>query len=352
MPVITEYIEPLLHGKSLSFEKSTDVLDIIFEGQVPEVQVAAFLTAMRIKGVTTPELAGLARSLRSHAVAVKVDVDNLVDTCGTGGAAVKTFNISTASALVAAGAGVYIAKHGNRGITSSCGSADVLAELGVKIDASAEVVAECIKEAHIGFMFAPMFHPAMKYVQSIRKSLGFRTVFNILGPLANPASAKSQVLGVADEKLMQIVAEALKLLEVNYAMVVHSNGLDEISTTGVTKITELRDGQIKSKELNPADFGIKPADMERLKVTDAKASAKVLIGILSGRDCGERKDIVILNAAAAIIAGDLAEVFGSAIKMADAAIRNDKAMGCLEKLIEVSNRQVKDKNMAEARNEQ
>jgi len=186
MAGITEYIKTLLEGEDLSFEQATDLLDVIFEGEVPETQVAAFLTAMRVKGPKAPELAGLAKSLRSHAVAVKVDIDNLVDTCGTGGGAIKTSNISTAAAIVAAGAGVYVAKHGNRGITSKCGSADVLEELCVKIDASAQTVAECIKEAHIGFMFAPMFHPAMKYVQPIRKSLGFRTVFNILGPLANP----------------------------------------------------------------------------------------------------------------------------------------------------------------------
>jgi anthranilate phosphoribosyltransferase len=208
---------------------------------------------------------------------------------------------------VAAGAGVYVAKHGNRGITSKCGSADVLEELGVKIDASAEVVAECIRQAHIGFMFAPMFHPAMKYVQPIRKSLGFRTVFNILGPLANPANAAAQVLGVADENLMQIVAEALKLLGTHYAMVVHGNGIDEISTAGITKIAELKEGQITNKELNPEDLGITPAGIDELKVTDAKTSAKVLRDILSGKERGPRKDIVILNAAAAIIAGSLAD---------------------------------------------
>jgi anthranilate phosphoribosyltransferase len=275
MAVITEYIQPLLEGESLSFEQATSLLDIIFEGEIPEVQIAAFLTAMRAKGATAPELAGLAKSLRSHAVAVKVDVDNLVDTCGTGAAAIKTFNISTASALVAAGAGVYVAKHGNRGITSKCGSADVLEELGVKIDASAEVVAECIRQAHIGFMFAPMFHPAMKYVQPIRKSLGFRTVFNLLGPLANPANADAQVLGVAEENLMQIVVEALKLLDICYAMVVHSNGMDEMSTTGVTKIVELKDGQIAGKEINPEDLGITLGSIEELKVSDAKTGGSL-----------------------------------------------------------------------------
>ncbi len=237
---------------------------------------------------------------------------------------------------MAAGAGVYVAKHGNRGITSSCGSADVLAELGVKIDATAEVVAECIKEAHIGFMFAPMFHPAMKYVQPVRKALGFRTVFNILGPLANPASAKAQVMGVADESLTERIIEALKLLGVEYAMVVHSDGLDEISTAGITKIAELKDGKITNKELNPADLGIEPADLEQLKVTDAKASAAKIKQVLNGKD-GAEKDIVILNAAAATIAGGIAEDFASGMKAAEKSINSSQANKCLEKLIEVSN---------------
>jgi len=337
MAAITEYIKQLMQGKSLSIEQATNLLDIIFEGEVPEAQIAAFLTAMRIKEATSAELAGLAKSLRKHAVAVKVDIDNLVDTCGTGGGAIKTCNISTAAAIVAAGAGVYVAKHGNRGITSKCGSADVLEELGVKIDASAQTVAECIEEAHIGFMFAPMFHPAMKYVQPIRKSLGFRTVFNVLGPLANPANAQRQILGVADESLMPLVAEALKLLGARFAMVVHGNGMDEISTVTTTKILELKEGQITSKELNPEELGIGLADIEDLRVSDAKTSAKVLRGILSGNENGPRKDIVVLNAAAAIIAGGLAEDFAAAIKLAEASVSEDRALACLEKLIEVSN---------------
>ena len=337
MAVITEYIEPLLQGKDLSFERATQLLDIIFEGGVSEPQIAAFLTAMRIKGATASELAGLAKSLRSHAVRVKVDVDNLIDTCGTGGGRFKTSNISTAAAIVAAGAGVYVAKHGNRGITSKCGSADVLEELGVKIDASAEIVAKCIEQAHIGFMFAPMFHPAMKYVQPIRKSLGFRTVFNILGPLANPANANRQILGVANENLMQLVAEALNLLGAQYAMVVHGDGMDEISTVASTKILELKEGQITSKELNPEDLGIGLADIEDLKVTDAKISAKVLRDILNGKEVGPRKDIVVLNAAAAVIAGGLADDFASAIELAEASVSDGKALASLERLIEVSN---------------
>jgi anthranilate phosphoribosyltransferase len=337
MATITEYIKPLLQGDSLSAERAMQLLDIIFEGGVSEVQIAAFLTAMRIKTATAAELAGLAKSLREHAVKVKVDIDNLVDTCGTGGGAIKTSNISTAAAIVAAGAGVYVAKHGNRGITSKCGSADVFEELGVKIDAGAETVAECIRQAHIGFMFAPMFHPAMKYVQPIRKSLGFRTVFNILGPLANPANAQGQVLGVADENLMKTIAEALKLLGTRYAMVVHSNGMDEISTAAVTKITELKQGRIVSRELNPEDLGIRLADVEELKVTDAKASARVLRDILSGKQTGPRRDIVILNAAAAVIVSGLADDFESAISKANVSVSDGRALACLEKLIEISN---------------
>jgi anthranilate phosphoribosyltransferase len=337
MTAIIEYIEPLLRGQSLSFEQAEELLDVVFQGDVPEVQIAAFLTAMRAKGATAQELAGLAKSLRQHAVKVKVGINNLVDTCGTGGGAVKTCNVSTAAALVAAGAGVYVAKHGNRGITSKCGSADVLEELGVKIDAGAEVVAKCIKEAHIGFMFAPAYHPAMKYVQPIRKGLGFRTVFNILGPLANPAGAQRQVMGVADESLMQVIAEALKLLGTQYGMVVHGSGMDEISTVAASKILELKDGRITTKQLNPRDLGIALADIEKLKVTDAKTSAKVLRDILDGKETGPRKDIVILNAAAAIIAGSLAEDFESAIKLAQESVSSGRALACLEKLVEISN---------------
>jgi anthranilate phosphoribosyltransferase len=282
----------------------------------------------------------LANSLRRHAVKVEAGVENLVDVVGTGGAAVKTFNVSTAAALVAAGAGVHVAKHGNRAITSKCGSADVLAELGVRIDPGPQVVAECIREARIGFMFAPMFHPAMKYVQPIRKSLGFRTVFNILGPLANPADAASLVLGVAEDGLMSMMAEALKMLGTRFALVVHSNGLDEISTASVTKILELKDGRITESQINPRDFGIKLADIDGLKVDDAAASAKILKDILTGKEVGAGKDMVVLNASAAIIAGGLAEDFASAIKLAQASISNGGALACLEKLIEVSNKKL------------
>jgi len=338
MAEITEFIEPLLHGRDLEFEQAAGLLDRVLEGQVPEAQIAAFLTAMRVKGPAAGELAGLARSLRAHAVPVSTAAENLIDTCGTGGGAVKTFNVSTAAAIVAAGAGAYVAKHGNRGITSKCGSADVLEALGVKIDASAQSVAACIEKARIGFMFAPVFHPAMKHVQPTRKGLGFRTVFNILGPLANPAGAKRQVLGVADENLMQLVAEALVLLGAEYAMVVHAEGMDEISISSATKVLELKDGRILARTLDPGDLGIAVAAVDVLKVPDARASAELIRRIVEGRQTGPARDIVVLNAAAGIIVAGLAEDFGAAIELAGAAIDRGDAAGCLEMLIECSNR--------------
>ena len=337
MTTITKYLKIILDGNDLTFDQAKALLDTVFEGSVAEVQIAAFLAAMRMKRATPTEFAGLAKSLRNHAIPVKVDIDNLIDTCGTGGATVKTFNISTAAALVAAGAGVHVAKHGNRGITSRCGSADVLAELGVKIDASPEVIAQCIEQANIGFMFAPMFHPAMKFVQPIRKSLDFRTAFNIHGPLANPAGVTAQVMGVASELLLDRIIETLKILGAKRAMVVHSRGLDEISTLGPTKIRRLIDDNITSIELNPADFGISITSIDELKGGDAPTNAGIIRNILSGKDNGPRKDIVILNAAAAIIVGNLADDFESAIKMAETSVSEGKAMSCLEKLVEISN---------------
>jgi len=337
MAAITEYLEIILDGKDLTFEQAKALQDTIFEGEVTDVQVAAFLAMMRMKRATPSELAGLAQSLREHAVQVKVDVKNMIDTCGTGGATVKTFNVSTAAAFVAAGAGAYVAKHGNRGITSKCGSADVLEELGVNIAPGPDVVAECIQRAHIGFMFAPKFHPAMRFVQPIRKSLDFRTAFNILGPLANPARVTAQVMGVADEALLDRITESLKMLGAQKAMVVHGQGMDEINTLGITKIRQLINGNIVSRELDPAEFGISGISIDELKTGDAIANANTIRNILSGKDTGPRKDIVVLNAAAAIIVASLADDFENAIKMAETSIRDGAAMNCLEKLVEFSN---------------
>jgi len=337
MAKITEYLEILLEGNDLTFDQAKNLLDIVFQGEVTDVQIAAFLAAMRAKTASVSELAGFSSSLRDHAVHVDTGIDNLVDTCGTGGAVLKTFNISTAAAIVAAGAGVYVAKHGNRGITSKCGSADVLAELGVNIAPGPECVAECIRQAHIGFMFAPKFHPAMKHVQPVRQNLDFRTAFNILGPLANPGGATAQVMGVSEEGLMSRIAETLKMLGARRAMVVHSEGLDEMSTMGPTKILELKDGQITAYEISPSDYGISIADFDSLKGGDAQANARIVSGILSGKDTGPRKDIVVLNASAAIIVAGLAHDFATAIALAESSIKEGKAGSALEKFIEVSN---------------
>lgn len=337
MASIKEYLEIILNGKDLTFEQAKALQDTIFEGEVSEVQIAAFLAMMRMKRATSGEIAGLAQSLRDHAVPVRVDVDHLIDTCGTGGATVKTFNISTTAAIVAAGAGAYVAKHGNRGITSKCGSADVLDELGVNIDPGPDGVAACIEEAHIGFMFAPKFHPAMRFVQPIRKSLDFRTAFNILGPLANPACVQAQVMGVADAQLLERIAEVLKILGAKRAMVVHGQGMDEISILGKTTILELREGNITRSELDPAEYGIANASIDALGSGDAIANAAVIRDVLAGKDKGPRRDIVVLNAAAAIVVAELADGFEQAIGLAETSIDEGKALHCLEKLIEVSN---------------
>lgn len=337
MAKITEYLELILEGKDLTFEQAEALLDVIFEGGVAEVQIAAFLAAMRVKKAAVTEMAGLASSLRKHAVPVTVSVSPLIDTCGTGGAAMKTFNISTAAAFVAAGAGAYVAKHGNKGITSLCGSADVLTALGVNVAPGPERVAECIEKAHIGFMFAPKFHPAMKHVQPVRQSLDFRTAFNILGPLANPANVPAQVMGVSDESLMPRIIETLRLLGLKRAMVVHSNGMDELSTMGPTRILHLKDGLIREEKLDPTEYGFRLADFNDLAGGEATVNAGIIRGILAGEDGGPKKDIVLLNAAAAIMVAGLAGDFVEGVEKADQAIVSGSALACLEKLIALSN---------------
>jgi anthranilate phosphoribosyltransferase len=335
---ITEYLEILLEGGNLKYEQAKDLLDTIFKGDVAEVQIAAFLAAMRMKKAMPAEFAGLAQSLRDHAVRIKVDIKNLIDTCGTGGASIKTFNVSTIAAFVAAGAGAKVAKHGNRAITSKCGSADVLESLGVKIDCSPDIVVECIEKAGIGFMFAPMYHPAMKFVQPIRKSLDFRTAFNVLGPLANPAGVTSQFMGVAEESLLDRIADTLKLLGTKRAMVVHGSGLDEISTTATTKVIELKNNKKTSYEIHPADFGLESPKIAELISSSAEYNANLAKDILYGRKKGPARDIVLLNAAAAIMVADLADNLHQGLKKADEALNSGAAVQCLEKMIEISNK--------------
>jgi len=337
MGQITAYLERLVSGQSLSFEEAGAVLDAVFEGDVPEVQVAALLTAIRAKGVTVPELAGLAGSLRAHAVRVDPGLDDLIDVVGTGGARIKFFNISTAASLVAAGAGANVAKHGNRAITSRCGAADVLTELGVNVAPGPRCIEQCIRQAGVGFMFAPAFHPAMKYVQPVRKALGFRTVFNILGPLANPARVKRQMTGVADHALMRPVAEALGLLGIEHAVVVHSDGLDEVSLTGPTTMLWLENGQINEQTIRPEDVGMTTVDPDALQGGDATANAAIIRDVVAGKEHGPKKDIVVLNAAVAIMVAGLADDPNDAVAKADAAITDGRAQKALETLITVSN---------------
>ncbi len=337
MATITEYLKILLDGRDLDKSQATALQDTIFAGEVPEAQIAAFLTAMAAKGQTPTEVAGLAESLRSHAVPVSVTVTPLVDTCGTGGGKIKTCNVSTAAALVVAGAGIHVAKHGNRGITSGCGSADVLEALGVKIDAAPEGIARCITEAGVGFMFAPKFHPATRYVQPIRKSLGFRTVFNILGPLSNPAHVQAQVLGVADERLMPMMIEALRQLGIRRAMVVHSDGLDEVSTFGPTQIADLQNGAVQMTTFEPACLGITPPARADLQVTDAQDSAACLKRVLTGEDKGAKRDIIALNAAASIQVGGAADSWEEGWAAAQESIDSGRALAALEAMVKVSN---------------
>ena len=336
--MINETLVKIVDGHPVDRAESQAAMAAIMDGECTPAQIGAFLVALRMRGETVDQISGFAEAMRESCVRIRTKHPDVVDTCGTGGDALDTFNISTAAALVAAAAGVPVAKHGNRSVSSKCGSADVLEALGVKIDASAQSVAACIEKARIGFMFAPVFHPAMKHVQPTRKGLGFRTVFNILGPLANPAGAKRQVLGVADENLMQLVAEALVLLGAEYAMVVHAEGMDEISISSATKVLELKDGRILARTLDPGDLGIAVAAVDVLKVPDARASAELIRRIVEGRQTGPARDIVVLNAAAGIIVAGLAEDFGAAIELAGAAIDRGDAAGCLEMLIECSNR--------------
>ena len=290
-----------------------------------------------MKGITIDELTAAATVMRKFVNRIKLNKKVAIDTCGTGGDKKGTINISSISAIIVAAAGVTVAKHGNRSVSSNCGSADLLEALGVKLQIDIDKVKSCIETVGIGFMFAPAFHPAMKYVQPIRQSLDFRTAFNILGPLANPAGAAAQVMGVPEESLMHRIAEALNMLGVKRAMVVHSAGLDEISTMAKTEILHLNNGQMTTETLDPTEYGIALTDFDTLKGGDAKTNAEIIRGILSGTEQRARKDIVVLNAAAAIIVAGLANDFRAAIELADEAVAKQKALAALEKLIEISN---------------
>ncbi|MFC1846606.1 anthranilate phosphoribosyltransferase [Chloroflexota bacterium] len=333
--MIKEAIKTLVEGNSLTTAQAQEVMQEIMDGEATPAQFGAFVTALRLKGETVDEIIGLAKTMRAKAVPVDID-EPLVDTCGTGGDAAGTFNISTAAAFVAAAAGLKVAKHGNRAMSSNCGSADVLEALGVKIDHGAEGVKRCIEEVGIGFMFAVVFHPAMKYAAPPRCEIGIRTVFNILGPLTNPAGARAQVIGVADETMAARIAQALQGLGCCHGLVVHGeSGIDEIAISGRSLIYEVKDGKIKNYYISPADFGLSEHNIESIKGSTAEENAEILRKILGGEK-GPRRDIVLMNAAAALLAGDKAENLREGFKMAEETIDSGKAKAKLEQLIAFS----------------
>ena len=334
--MIKEAIAKLVAGHSLTMDEASAVMNEIMEGTATPAQFGAFVTALRCKGETVEEIAGLARTMRAKALRVSIN-EPVVDTCGTGGDGKGTFNISTTTAFVVAACGLKVAKHGNRAMSSQCGSADVLEALGVKIDLNPGQVQKCLETVGIGFMLAPVFHPAMKYATAPRKEVGIRTVFNILGPLTNPAGARSQVLGVPEKSLTKKMATVLKLLDCQHALVVHGDdGLDEITITGKTFISELKNGSLKNYEVTPEKMGLSRGKPDSLKGGSTRDNADVLYGVLSGKK-GACRDIVLMNAAAALLAGDKVTRLGQGIVLAEQAIDNGKALQKVEELVKFSN---------------
>lgn len=320
----------------------------ILSGECTDAQIAALLVALHMKGETVEEIVGFAEAIRRAATPLHihqnstVDVsgterDALVDTCGTGGDTSGTFNISTATALVVAGAGVRVAKHGNRSVTSKCGSADVMEALGVNINLSPPRVAACLEEVGIAFLFAPLVHSAMKYVQPARRELRLRTVFNLLGPLTNPAQASAQVVGVYSAELVEKLAEALSMLGLRRAMVVHGcDGLDEITITGPTRIAEVRNGEVHSFEVTPEEFGLSCGSLEDISGGDAQENAEIIREILGGKKSAKR-DVVLLNSAAALVAAGKADHLNAAVPLAAQSIDAGAAAGKLAALVKFSN---------------
>ncbi|MCZ6534837.1 MAG: anthranilate phosphoribosyltransferase [Chloroflexi bacterium] len=333
--MIREAIEELVAGRSLSMDQASAVMDEIMEGQATQAQLAAFLTALRLKGETPEEIAGMATVMREKALRVEVE-GAVVDTCGTGGDGSGTFNISTAAAFVAAGAGLKVAKHGNRAASGTCGSADVLEALGVKIELGPEAVKQCIDEVGIGFMYAPTFHPAMKYAAPVRRELGIRTVFNILGPLTNPAVARRQLLGVADPSLGEKMARVLQLMGSEHSLVVHGHdGLDELTLGDETSVWELRDGGITSYTVNPGDLGLPRVPLQALQGGTPQENAFLLRRILAAEK-GPHRYIVLLNSAAVLVVGGKAKDLKEGLDLAREVIDGSDALLKLEGLVELS----------------
>jgi len=333
------------HCSALTCDEAREVMAEILSGGATDAQIGAFLVALHMKGETVEEIVGFAQAIRAAATPLQTEDgraldlsgterDALVDTCGTGGDTSGTFNISTATALVAAGAGVKVAKHGNRSVTSKCGSADVMEALGVKIDLPPSRAAECLEKTGIAFLYAPALHSAMKYVQPARRELRLRTVFNLLGPLTNPAHASAQVVGVYSADLVEKLAEALSELGLRRALVVHGrDGLDEITITGPSKIAEVRDSQVRSYEVTPEEFGLAPAPLSEIAGGDAQENAEIIRRILNG-ERSPRRDVVLLNAAASLVAAGHADRIQDAVPVAAYAIDSGHARQRLQLLVE------------------
>jgi anthranilate phosphoribosyltransferase len=330
--VSKEAIAAVVGGKDLTQEEAAEAMGQLMSGRATPAQIGAFLTALRLKGETVEEIAGMAMAMRDRAARIKVE-GPLLDTCGTGGDGSGSVNVSTAAAFVAAGAGVRVAKHGNRAMSSGCGSADVLEALGARIDLEPDQVKVCIDEVGIGFLFAQRFHPAMKYVAPARREIGIRSVFNILGPLTNPAGASHQLLGVANPGQAQQMANVLRLLGSKHALVVHGNGMDELTTTGASTVWELRDGQIREYEVSPEELGLPVASAADLRGGSAEENAAKVRAALEG-ERGPVLDIVLLNAAAALLAADAAASLQDGLAAAREAIDSGRASQKLNLFVE------------------
>ena len=334
---IREAIQKTVAGNSLSQQEAHLVATGIMEGQATDAQIAGLLMALRLKGETIDEITGFARTMREKATRIPCEVTDLVDNCGTGGDGRGTFNISTASAFVAAGAGCKVAKHGNRSVSSQCGSADVLKALGVNLQITPEKAANCIDQNGIGFLFAPLLHQAMKYAIGPRRELGVRTIFNVLGPLTNPAGARKQVMGVFDKRLTEPIANVLKNLGSEHVLVVHGeDGLDEITLSGKTTVSELKNGQITTYELEPSALGYKTVEGEVLKGGDDQANADIARYLLDG-ERGPMRDVVVINAGAVIYVSGLSPSIAEGVKMAEESIDSGEAKNKLDTLVRMTN---------------
>ena len=334
-----EALLALTSSRDLSREEAASVMRAIMKGEVTPAQIGAILTALSMKGAKSQELAGFAGAMREFAVPFPHGMKGaLLDTCGTGGDGYQTFNVSTAAAFVVAGAGLPVVKHGNRSVTSRCGSADVLSALGVNLEIPPERMAGILRATGIAFLFAPLYHPAMRRVQGIRQELGFRTIFNLLGPLTNPAGAGIQLLGVYHPDLVGVMAGALLLLGTERAMVVHGDGLDEITTAGPTRVAEVSEGRIREYTIDPVDFGITRSSIDDLRGGDAAENARMLREALSG-ERGASRDAVLLNAGAAIYLGGLARSIAGGISCAEESVDSGMALRKLEAFIDETGRE-------------